>query len=107
MLARRRPSGPAARSRAKLVSFASDQGLALAPALTNGEVAAELERRFGVEAAPWASAADAARFAPASGSAAVEELQRITAGTMAALRRSRTRAERLRGVVSLRALRGR
>ena len=107
VLARRSPSGPSGRSRARLVSFASDQGLALAPALTNGELAAELERRFGIEAAAWASAADAARFAPAPGSAAVGELERITAGTVAALRRSRTRAERLRGVVSLRALRGR
>ena len=97
VLARRGP-------RARLAGFAADQRVALAPALTHGELAAALARSFAIDAAPWADAADAARFAAEPGSAAAHELERITAGVLADLRRSRPWRARLRGAVSLRSL---
>ena len=98
LLARRGP-------RARLAGFAADQRVALPPALTHGELAAELARSFAVEAAPWAAAADAARFAAEPGPAAAAELERSTARVLADLRRSRRWRARLRGAFSLRSLR--
>ena len=77
----------------------------LRPALTHGELAAQLADRFEVDAAPWASAADTVRFASEPGRAAVAALELQTAGVLAELRGTRTRRARLRGAVSVRSLR--
>ena len=98
VLARRGP-------RARIVGFAADQGVALRPALTHGELAAQLADRFEVDAAPWASAADTVRFACEPGREAVAALELQTAGVLAELRGTCTRRARVRGAVSARSLR--
>ena len=104
-LVRRGGGGPAARARARLVAFARDQGLDLADALTNAELAAAVELRFGVPAAGWARASDRVRFGAATGAREERELVAALDAILRAIRRQVGRRSRVRGAFSLRSLR--
>ncbi len=59
------PTRRAAREQVR--AYVADQGLELAPSLTPRELAAELERRFGVEAGAFAGALERAAYASPGG----------------------------------------
>ena len=103
--ARRDPRGVAAACRQELVSFLVDQRIDAPHGLTLAELGELVHQEFGVRAEPFVAAATAARFgpveeAPAAARAARRELHTL----LDAARRSLTRRERLRGLLSLRSL---
>ncbi|MDX6600211.1 MAG: hypothetical protein QOE87_4098, partial [Gaiellales bacterium] len=105
LLRRLLPRDPAGAARARVRSFAADQGLELGPAFTPRELGAALERRFGVPAGGFSSALERSAYAaPGAGDAGLAtETDRL----LGALRRALGRARRLRGAFSPRGLRRR
>jgi transglutaminase-like putative cysteine protease len=101
----RRPADPARAARERVRTFAADQGVELAPALTPRELGAAIERGFGVPADGFAAALERAAYAP--GARDDPALAAATAGLLDALRRSLGRTRRLRGALSLSGVRGR
>jgi protein-glutamine gamma-glutamyltransferase len=102
---RRGPRGIAAACREELAAFLLDQRIELPRSATLRELGELVQHEFGVEPAPFVGAATAARFgrledAPAAARTARRELRAL----LDAARRSLTRRDRLRGLLSLRSL---
>jgi uncharacterized protein (DUF58 family)/transglutaminase-like putative cysteine protease len=105
-LARRaRPADPACAARWRISSYAADQGIELAPALTPRELGAALERHFGVDGGAFAGALERAAYGR-PGARDDRALEHETALVLRALRAALGRPRRLRGALSLRAWRG-
>jgi hypothetical protein len=105
-LARRaRPADPARAARWRISSFAADQGIDLAPALTPRELGAALDRHFGVDGSAFAGALERAAYGR-PGAHDERALEHETALVLRALRAALGRPRRLRGALSLRAVRG-
>jgi uncharacterized protein (DUF58 family)/transglutaminase-like putative cysteine protease len=105
LLRRLLPRDPAGAARRRVRSFAADQGLELNPALTPRELAAALERRFGVPADGFAAALERSAYAPGARDAAGVRAE--TDRLLAALRGALGRRRRLRGALSLSGVRDR
>jgi transglutaminase-like putative cysteine protease len=102
---RRDPRGTASACRRELTDFLADQGIALHASATPRELAAEIERRFSVEAAPFATALAAARYAPPrEARAAARRARAELRGLRRELRHAIGVPARVRGAVSLRSL---
>jgi Transglutaminase-like superfamily len=97
------PRDPARRARGRVRAFAADQDVELEPSLTPRELAAVVERRFGVAAGPFALALE--RFAYGRpGSEDDAALAAETGRLLRALRSALGRTHRLRGAVSPRSI---
>jgi transglutaminase-like putative cysteine protease len=88
-----------------LADFLADQRFGLAPASTIRELGGELAERFAVDAVPFASAVEAARFGRPGGAGAAAAAARNELGRVKRqLRRRLSVFERVRGSLSLRSL---
>ena len=102
---RRDPRGVAAACRQELAAFLVDQRLDAPRSATLGELGELVRYEFGVHPEEFVRAATAARFGPAGGAAAAAVVaRRELRSLLGAARRSLTRRERLRGLLSLRSL---
>jgi transglutaminase-like putative cysteine protease len=102
---RRGPRGIAAACREELASFLIDQRIGAPRSATLRELGDLVQHEFGVQPAPFVAAATAARFAPLEqASAAARTTRRELRALLDEARRSLTRRERLRGLLSLRSL---
>jgi transglutaminase-like putative cysteine protease len=100
------PRDTARRARQRVRAFAADQGLELGRALTPRELAAAVERRFGVDAAPFGRALERSAYG-LPGAADDGALAAETAGLLRALRGALGPGRRLCGALGLSAARGR
>jgi transglutaminase-like putative cysteine protease len=102
---RRDPRGVAAACRQELTSFLVDQRIETQRSATFGDLGELLRREFGVTPEAFVAAATAARFGPLEEAAAAALAARRELRTLlVAARRSLTRRDRLRGLLSLRSL---
>jgi transglutaminase-like putative cysteine protease len=89
----------------ELEDVLADQGAAVRPSVTLREIAALVDREFGVSANAFVAAAAAARYGPGGGaSEALRQLRRERRTLLRDLRRVLSRSERALGLVSLRSL---
>jgi protein-glutamine gamma-glutamyltransferase len=103
--ARRDPRGVAAACRQELAAFLVDQRVEAPRSATLCELGEIVRHEFGAEAGPFVAAATAARFGPADGAAAAAaSARRELRSLLEQARRSLTRRERARGLLSLRSL---
>jgi transglutaminase-like putative cysteine protease len=103
--ARRDPRGVAAACRQELAAFLVDQRVEAPRSATLGELGEIVRHEFGAEAGPFVAAATAARFGPDDGAgAAAFTARRELRSLLEQARRSLTRRERARGLLSLRSL---
>jgi hypothetical protein len=103
--ARREPRGVASACRQELTAFLLDQRIEVPRSATLGELGEIVERELGVRPADFVEAATAARFGPDEGAAAAAvRSRRELRALLAIARRSLTRRERARGLLSLRSL---
>jgi Transglutaminase-like superfamily len=101
----RDPRKLAAACARELFDFLADQRLGIAPTSTIRELGGELKERFAVDAVPFASAVEAARFGRPAGAAAAASAARNELGRVKRqLRRRLSVFERVRGSLSLRSL---
>ena len=102
---RRNPRGVAAACRQELTSFLVDQRIETPRSATFGDLGELVRREFGVRPEAFVAAATAARFGPAEDApAAAATARRELRALLDIARRSLTRRERLRGLLSLRSL---
>jgi transglutaminase-like putative cysteine protease len=102
----RDPRRLASAARHELVDFLADQGIAVAPSATPGELHELVRTEFGMDARSFAQALAAARFGPAGKSAAAATAARRELRSLLRLLRHRLgRSARLRGLVALKSLR--
>jgi transglutaminase-like putative cysteine protease len=89
----------------ELADFMADQGATTPPSATLGDLAEMVSDELGVSASIFAAAAAEARFGPESGArAAAHKARRELRALRHELRAALSRADRARGVVSLRSL---
>ena len=102
---RRDPRGVAAACREELAAFLLDQRIEAPRSATLRELGELVQHEFGVEPEPFVAAATAARFGPPEDApAAARTARRELRAVLEHARRSLTRRERLRGLLSLRSL---
>jgi hypothetical protein len=103
--ARRDPRGVAAACRQELTSFLLDQRIEVPPSATLADLGELVKHELGVDPELFVAAATAARFGPAEDAAsAAVRARRALRTLLDAARRTLTRRERLRGLLSLRSL---
>jgi len=101
----RDPRRLAGACRKELRDFVLDQGVDVPASATLRELAVLVEDEFRVEAAAFGLHATAARFAPAVGAReAARAMRRDLRAVRRGIRRTLSRSERLRGLLSLRSL---
>jgi hypothetical protein len=102
---RREPRAVAAACRQELTSFLVDQRIDVPRSATLGDLGELFRREFGVRPEAFVVAATAARFGPAEDAApAAAAARRELRALLGVARRSLTRRDRLRGLLSLRSL---
>ncbi|HEX4323515.1 MAG TPA: transglutaminaseTgpA domain-containing protein [Gaiellaceae bacterium] len=102
---RREPRAVAAACRQELTSFLLDQRIEAPRSATFGDLGDLFRREFGVRPEAFVAAATAARFCPARDAApAAATAWRELGALLEVARRSLTRRDRLRGLLSLRSL---
>jgi transglutaminase-like putative cysteine protease len=102
---RRDPRSVAAACRQELTSFLVDQRIEAPPSATFGDLGELFRREFGVSPDAFVGSATAARFGPAGEAAPAAAAARRELRTLLDVaRRSLTRRDRLRGLLSLRSL---
>jgi hypothetical protein len=102
---RRNPRAVAAACRQELTSFLLDQRIEAPRSATFGDLGELFRHEFGVRPEAFVAAATAARFGPEEDAApAAATARRELRGVLEMARRSLTRRERIRGLLSLRSL---
>jgi hypothetical protein len=102
---RRNPRAVAAACRQELTSFLLDQRIEAPRSATFGDLGELFRHEFGVRPEAFVAAATAARFGPEDHAApAAATARRELRGVLEMARRSLTRRERIRGLLSLRSL---
>jgi len=103
--ARRDPRGVAAACRQELTSFLVDQRVETPRSATLGELGDLFRREFAVQPGAFVAAATAARFGPPEeAAAAARTAKRELQALLEVARRSLSRRDRIRGLLSLRSL---
>jgi transglutaminase-like putative cysteine protease len=102
----RDPRRLAAAARRELAGFLADQGLDVSASATPEELHELVRAQLGVDGRPFARALAEARFGPPEGTqAAALRARRELRALLRVIRRSLSRAQRVRGFVTLRSLR--
>ena len=102
---RRDPRAVASACRQELASFLVDQRIEAPHSATLGELGEIVKHEFGVDSEEFVAAATAARFGPSEGAAAAAvTARRELRAVLELARRSLTRWDRARGLLSLRSL---